>query len=75
LNPRFEGLVLPYVSGRRVWADAYVRARELGTNLFTLNSNNFFVISVVKFVEIVIAITVIITVVTITFVSVTRVGL
>jgi hypothetical protein len=34
-----EGLVFPYVSGRRVWAGAYIRARELDTNLFSQNSN------------------------------------
>jgi len=59
-----------------VWDGAYTRARELDTNLFTLNSNIVFVISVVvKFVEIAINIVVIITVVIITFVSVTRVAL
>jgi hypothetical protein len=66
LHPCCEGLVLPYVSSRRVWAGAYERSRELDNNLFTPKANIVFVISVVKFVRIVIAIIFVITIVSIT---------
>jgi hypothetical protein len=75
LNPCCEGLVLPYVSGLRAWVFAYVRAREIDTNLVGLNSNTVFVISVVKFVGIVVDIMVIMTTIIITFVCVIRVAL
>jgi hypothetical protein len=76
LNPSCDGLVLPYVGGRRVLGIACVRARGLDTNLCTVNSNIVFVISVVvRVVIIVTAIIVIITIIIITFVSVIRVAL
>lgn len=76
LNPSCDGLILPYVSGRRVLGVAYVRARELDTNLCTVNSNIVFVISVVLIVvNIVISIIVIITMTVKTFLSVIRVAL